>query len=107
MVTRYGMVEDLGQVTYETDPAPFLQPLGGVPQFGQVRRYSEETAREIDCAVRDLVDTAYRRARAILEVNRAILEKGAAELLSRETLNEGDLSALAAGLKGKASVAAA
>ncbi|MDP6705076.1 MAG: ATP-dependent zinc metalloprotease FtsH [Alphaproteobacteria bacterium] len=101
MVTRYGMVEGLGQVTYETDPAPFLQPQGGVPQFGEVRRYSEETAREIDCAVRKLVDAAYTRARALLESNREVLKRSAGALLERETLTEEDLGAFAAELHGE------
>jgi cell division protease FtsH len=102
MVTRYGLVESMGQVTYETDPAPFLQQPGGIPQFGQVRRYSEETAREIDCAVRELVETAYERARAVLERHRALLERTAAELLARETLSEDQLKGVQAELRAKA-----
>jgi cell division protease FtsH len=107
MVTRYGMVESLGQVTYETDPSPFLQPQGGMPQYGQVRRYSEETAREIDCAMRELVQAAYARAVATLTLNRDILDRGAAELLARETLSENDLKALVPGLKRASDDAAA
>ncbi len=101
MVTRYGMVEDLGQVTYETDPAPFLQPQGGMPQFGQTRRYSEETAREIDCAVRELIDAAYARARGLLEINRQVLERSAEALLEHETLTEDDLRSIATELHGE------
>ena len=55
------------------------------------RRYSEETAREIDCAVRAIVDAAFDRAGAILEHNRAVLEESARALLERETLTEADL----------------
>ena len=99
MATRYGMVEQMGQITYESDPAPFLTPQGGVPQFGQVRRYSEETAREIDCAVRELVEAAFVRALAILEANRRVLERSAEELLGRETLTENDLKTYSDELK--------
>jgi cell division protease FtsH len=91
MVMRYGMEADLGHVTYESDPVGFLGPVSG---GFQTRRYSEETAREIDCAVRKIVDTAYTRAIKILELNRGLLEEGAKQLLEKETLLEQDLKAL-------------
>jgi len=94
MATRYGLVESMGQVAYETDPAPFLQQPGGLAQYGQIRRYSEETAREIDCAVRELVQAAYETARDVLARHRAVLERSAAELLARETLSEDELKPL-------------
>jgi cell division protease FtsH len=90
MVMRYGMDERLGHVAYEGDRAAFL----GVPPAFQERRYSEETAREIDRAVHDVVDKAFRRAVAILEERRAVLEQGAQSLLAKETLVEEDLRAL-------------
>ncbi len=94
MVTRYGMAEPLGQATYEADPAPLLTPQGGPPPFGPARRYGEETAREIDLAVRVLVDGAFARARGILERHRATLEAGADDLLRLETLGPAELARL-------------
>ena len=88
VVTRYGMDEALGLMTYETDPMPFA-PVPG--NFGDSRRYSETTAREIDCAIRALVQTAFSRALEMLTRNRAALEKGASDLLEKETLNAEDL----------------
>jgi cell division protease FtsH len=88
MVTRYGMVPELGPLAYESEPQGFL----GVPQLGARRLYSEQTAREIDVAVRGLVEAARGRARRILEGNRALLEEGSRELLSRETLADGELA---------------
>ncbi|MBW4048024.1 MAG: ATP-dependent zinc metalloprotease FtsH [Proteobacteria bacterium] len=90
MVTRYAMVEKLGQMTLEEPPQSFL----GGPAMPQMREYSEETAREIDCAVRELVNTAFARSEAILKERRAILEEGARQLLQRETLNDAELNAL-------------
>jgi len=92
MVTRFGMVESLGQVAFEDQP----QPLLGTPpgSFGQERRYSEETAREIDMAVRQIVAKAFDRARGILTTKRALLERAAAVLLEKETLTEVELRAL-------------
>ena len=90
MVTRYAMVEKLGQMTLEEPPQSFL----GGPAMPQIREYSEETAREIDCAVRELVNAALARAEAILKERRAILEEGARQLLQRETLSDAELNAL-------------
>ena len=94
MVTRFGMVEKLGQVTFEEAPQNFLG--APAPGFGQERKYSEETAREIDCAVRDIVARAFDKAFGILKSKRAVLERTAQTLLEKETLTEADLKALLA-----------
>ena len=91
MVMRYGMDADLGHVAYDSDPVGFLGPIGG---GFQSRRYSEETAREIDCSVRKIVDQTHGRAVQILERNRALLEEGSRDLLAKETMPEQDLKAL-------------
>jgi cell division protease FtsH len=95
MVTRYAMVPELGHSTYEEDPVSFL---GRQAPELRPRLYSEETAREIDCAVRALVDAAFARARHLLAANRPQLEKAASELLARETLGEAELRAVFASL---------
>ena len=87
IVTRYGMYEKLGMMSYENDPDPGLVPQGR----SDPRHYSEETAREIDCALRDLVGAAFDRASRILTINRAALEAGAQSLLERETLTADEL----------------
>ena len=92
MVTRYGMVGGLGNVTYESESGTFLG--GPAPAGWHERTYSETTAREIDQAVKSLVDAAYNRTLAILKSRRQTLERGARLLLEKETLNEDDLRAL-------------
>jgi cell division protease FtsH len=89
MVTRFGMAPQLGALAFEAEPGPFL---GGVavPR----RLYSEETAREIDLAIRDLVHAAQQRATRILEANLGLLHEGAARLLARETLADDELREL-------------
>jgi cell division protease FtsH len=89
MVTRYGMAGKLGPVTWETEPNGFLAGMGG-----KQRLYAEETAREIDVAVREIVEGAFGRARGILLRNRALLEESAKTLLAQETLSEGPLQAV-------------
>jgi cell division protease FtsH len=90
MVMRYGMVESLGHLAYEEERAPFL---GGM-QWPGPREYSEQTAREIDVAVREIVGAAHDKAHAILTRDKALLERGAALLLQKETLAEAELGAL-------------
>jgi len=95
MVTRYGMDEKLGHVTYDTEPRSFLD----VQQRPTMleRQYSEDTAREIDCAVREILDAAYAKASEILTRRRGDLEEGAAALLDKETLTEEELKAIVGG----------
>ncbi|MCA9519909.1 MAG: ATP-dependent zinc metalloprotease FtsH [Myxococcales bacterium] len=90
MATRYGMVAELGHVTYDREPSTFLQTHEPFMQ----KQYSEDTAREIDCAVRQIVDAAFERTLDILRRNRSTLEKGAELLLEQETLGEDELSSL-------------
>jgi cell division protease FtsH len=84
MVLRFGMDRNLGPVAWDTEQASFLQQQPGM--FWQRRRYSEETAHEIDTAVRAHLDAALKRALDILRASRAALDEGAAALLAHETL---------------------
>jgi cell division protease FtsH len=93
MVVRFGMVEALGNVTYEKEPHSFLGGPQVMPMPGE-RTYSEATAREIDTAVRDIVGAAFERALGIIREKRSLLEQGAGMLLERETLNEEELRQL-------------
>jgi len=95
MVTRYGMDQSIGPVAYESEPAPFLN---GYQSQHESRHFSEQTAREIDCAVRDLVNKALERANSILKERRRNLEDGAQLLLDQETLSGEDLNSITATL---------
>ena len=92
MVTRYAMVDALGQVALD-DSTPNLL---GAPPLATQRSYSEQTAREIDCAVRDLVGAAFARAEGLLRERRALLDRGARALLAQETLTQSELVELVA-----------
>jgi cell division protease FtsH len=93
MVVRYGMDDELGNVSYEEERRSFLSPTELPMQT--LRKYSEETAREIDRAIRELVGQAFLRARGILETNRDPLDESAALLLQKETLEDEELKAIA------------
>jgi cell division protease FtsH len=81
IAARYGMTAELGQVDYET---------GG----GSEPRYSEETARAIDCVVRSLIDRAFSRAVELLKAQRDVLEQGARLLARHQVLDVTELSAM-------------
>lgn len=82
MVLQYGMVPELGQVNYANGGPSLL----GAPDTWAPRTYSEQTAAVIDKAVRELVDNAFLRARAILAGERGVLDTAASELLHDEIL---------------------
>ena len=81
MVTRYGMNATVGQRTYAPRPQTFLPSLQDTGVSA-----AEATSREIDLAVRDLIETGAASARAILERRRSDLEAGVELLMARETL---------------------
>jgi cell division protease FtsH len=82
MVTEYGMSDALG-------PMRFGQPQGEVflgRDIGTAPDYSDEVAARIDSEVRSLIESAHDVAREILEMNRAVLDRLAADLIAHETL---------------------
>ena len=99
MVTRYGMDAGLGHVAYEPprSATPELAVLGGQG----ARTLSEATLQRIDAAVSGLVAEGFAAATQLLTRHRALLERGAALLLERETLAEDDLRELAAPLRAQ------
>ncbi len=91
MVTRFGMAETLGQRVYEPQRQAYL----GEAMIGtRPKDYSDETNREIDIAVRGLVEEAYGKAKATLNARRAELEQGTAMLLEKETITPEDFPPL-------------
>lgn len=84
IVTRFGMTPDVGQAVLEKQSTSYLgDALAG---SGSAKNYSEATAREIDLAVRELIDEAYGRAMDLLTAHSGDLKRGAELLLERETI---------------------
>jgi cell division protease FtsH len=92
MVTKFGMSDKLGPITYGRATA--LRFLGGT-LGSEEQNYSEETARLIDSEVRSIVEEEKDRARQILEAKRTVLDAIVRELLDKETLDRPELEALA------------
>jgi cell division protease FtsH len=83
MVCEWGMSGRMGMVEYgDHEDYVFLGR-----EIGRSRGYSEQTAREIDEEVHQIVSGAYERAKKILGENRDKVEKIAAALLEYETLD--------------------
>jgi len=92
MVTRFGMSDRLG-------PVALGRSQGGMFLGRDImaeRDFSEETAAAIDDEVRNLVDQAYRRAKAVLMENRPVLDQLAEMLIERETVDAEELQELLA-----------
>ena len=84
MVTRFGMVPELGQVSYESEPNRAFGPASAFAP--QPRWYSESTAARIDAAVKAIVEAAFAQAAQILAAHRSLLDELSQLLLARETL---------------------
>jgi cell division protease FtsH len=93
MVTRYGMDATVGHRAFAEAPQSFL-----LPRDRHVIA-AEATAREIDLAVRQLLDEGERLARETLDDRRGDLEAGVALLLKRESLTAEDFPPLRQGRK--------
>ncbi|MGC8201434.1 ATP-dependent zinc metalloprotease FtsH [Aliiroseovarius sp. PTFE2010] len=86
-VTRFGMSSDVGQAVLEDKPGQYLNQQGAMLA---AKDYSEQTAREIDLAVRALLEAAFEQATTVLDAHLADLKAGAQMLLERETLTPED-----------------
>ena len=91
MVTRFGMSEKMGHLTYGKPlTGRFLQSAFGVEE----RNYSDKTAEAIDEEVQKLVDECYGRSREILMRRYPQLVAIAKELIQKETLDRAALDEL-------------
>lgn len=93
MVTRYGFSDRLGPIVYGSDNDEVF--LGR--DYSHSRNYSENVAAEIDEEVRELVETAYEKAKDILETHRDKLDLVANYLLKNEKINGDDFEKLMTG----------
>ncbi len=83
MVTRWGMSDTLGPITYgQKQEEVFLGR-----DYTTNQDYSDETAHAIDQAVRELVEGAEKRSREILNRERKRLDRLAETLVERESLS--------------------
>ena len=90
MVTRWGMSQKLGPMTYgQKEELVFLGR-----EISEQRDYSEAVAQEIDGEVRRLINEAYTRARALLTEYRDKLDAIARRLIEIETVDSTEFERL-------------
>ena len=90
MVTMYGM-SDLGPIQYEqSNGSVFL----GRDYANTTKNFSSEVAREIDKAVREIVENAHQEARTILTEHKAEVMLIAETLLKNETITAEEIESL-------------
>lgn len=90
IVTRFGMSEKLGPMTFgRSEELVFLGK-----EIHESRNYSEAVAEEIDREVRRLITNAYRIAQKVIRENRPKLEKIAQRLIEKETIEKDEFAAL-------------
>ncbi|MEO9877668.1 MAG: ATP-dependent zinc metalloprotease FtsH [Anderseniella sp.] len=103
IVTRFGMTTEIGHVVLEQQRTSYL---GEAVLQNTPRDYSEATARDVDTAVRNLIDDAYEKATATLKRRQRDLKKGAHLLLEKETVTPEEFPALKPQAGARHSIAA-
>ena len=96
MVTKWGLSDKLGPLMYdEENEEVFLGKTAG-SAHSQV---SDETAKQIDAEVRDIIDGCYKTAKKILEENRDKLDAMTEALLEYETIDAAQIEDIMSGRK--------
>ena len=83
MVTKYGMSEKLGPISYGSDNDEVFLGM----DYGHTRNYSEQVAAEIDTEIRKIIDTAYEKCLKMLEEHMVQLHNVANALIEKEKLD--------------------
>ncbi len=90
MVTKYGMSDSLGTITFGSGQEEVF--LGR--DWTQTRNYSEETSAKIDEEVKKIIDNGYNRAKEILTMHSDKLHAVANLLLEKEKVDGEEFAAI-------------
>ncbi|MCR5675112.1 MAG: ATP-dependent zinc metalloprotease FtsH [Lachnospiraceae bacterium] len=90
MVTRYGMSENIGVISYEEEEDDVF--IGY--DLGHRHKHSEQMAGEIDREVKEIIDSCYQKAREIIQKNIDVLHAAAGLLMEKEKISREEFEAL-------------
>ena len=90
MVTKYGMSEKLGLISYGSDEVEVF--IGR--DLAHDRGYGEQVAGEIDREVKEIIDSCYAQAKDIIMKYRSVLDACAELLLEKEKIGREEFEAL-------------
>ena len=90
MVTKYGMSEKLGLISYGSDEEEVF--IGR--DLAHDRGYGEQVAGEIDREVKEIIDSCYAQAKDIIMEYRSVLDACAELLLEKEKIGREEFEAL-------------
>ncbi|HEU0198601.1 MAG TPA: ATP-dependent zinc metalloprotease FtsH [Nevskiaceae bacterium] len=93
MVTKWGLSDKLGPLTYSADDGEVF--LGR--SVTQHKNMSDDTAHSIDREIRDIIDRNYQTAREILQSKMETLHAMAAALIKYETIDTQQIKHIMAG----------
>ena len=90
LVTKYGMSEKLGPITFgKTEEMIFLGR-----EISTEKNYSETTATLIDKEINKIIQQCYKKASHVLQENKKQLDKIAKALIEKETLEREEIEQL-------------
>ena len=93
MVTRYGMSDNIGVISYEEEEDDVF--LGY--DLGHRHKHSERMAGEIDREVKQIIDSCYQRAKDIISAHMDVLHEASRLLIEKEKLTREEFESLFSG----------
>jgi len=92
MVTKYGMSDRIGPISFNSKEEVFLGR-----DFAQSKNMSEATSALIDEEIKRIIDEAYNRCTQMISDNMPMLDKIAQALIEHETIGEKHFEAIFTG----------
>ncbi len=90
MVTRYGMSENIGVISYEEEEDDVF--IGY--DLGHRHKHSEQMASEIDREVKEIIDSCYNKAKDIIRAHMDVLHASAKLLMEKEKISREEFEGL-------------
>ncbi len=90
MVTKYGMSENVGLISYDNDDEEVF--IGR--DLAHTRGYGESVATKIDEEIKSIIDECYAKAKAIIKEHEDVLEACAKMLMEKEKISREEFEAL-------------